>query len=129
MERSDAKSHDGNLANPDKTVTLRDERPGRTRVALASWTPWPHGVGGSLAGHADVDFSGWIVKAIPIFRKGDGTFSAGVPTMPEVDRDGIQLRDQNGKRRYGSLVRFSGDGKERWQRIVLEALAAGGIAP
>jgi hypothetical protein len=94
---------------------------------LVEFKPWPY-ENAHLIGHVTVDFSGWVVHRIPVFRKGDGTLSVGVPNAPEVDTEGRQrLRD--GKRAYWALITFSGDGKARWERSVLAALDAGGFAP
>ncbi|HEY5299764.1 MAG TPA: hypothetical protein VIJ55_03715 [Acetobacteraceae bacterium] len=102
------------------------EAPRERTARLISWTPWlaPNP---SLVGHADVDFDGWVVFRIPIFRRKDGGLSAGAPSAAEVDRDGVQQRDAAGKRKFWAVISFSGVGKERWQRAVLAALADGGI--
>jgi hypothetical protein len=96
---------------------------------LVSFEPWPtpHP---SLAGHATVDFNGWIVSKIAIFRRRDGTLSAGVPSYPQIDADGRVRVDDAGKRLYVAAIRFVGDGaQERWQRAVLTALADAGVSP
>lgn len=95
---------------------------------LVRFEPWAY-PNDRLVGHCYVDFGGWQIHRIPIFRRKDGTLSAGVPNTPEVDRDGLQLRDENGKRRYAPLMSFSGDGKARWERAVLQALCDAGIVP
>jgi len=95
---------------------------------LVKYEPWPF-PNPSLIGHATVDFSGWIVSKIPIFRRSDGSLSAGVPNAAEVDRDGRQ-KERDGKKQYWSVITFvDGDAKERWMRAVLNALATGGIVP
>jgi hypothetical protein len=99
-----------------------------SRARLVKYEPWslPNA---SLIGHASIDFSGWVVARIPIFRRDDGSLSAGGPSAAEVDAEGRQ-RLNNGKRRYWSVVTFaSSDAWDRWQRAVLGALAAGGITP
>ena len=60
-------------------------------------------------------------------RRSDGTLSAGGPNAAQLDTDGrIKLKD--GKRQYSAVLSFeSNEGGERWQRLVLGALAAGGI--
>jgi hypothetical protein len=82
----------------------------------------------SLIGRATIVFAGgWIVSAIPIFRRADGSLSAGVPSSAQLDADGrIKVRD--GKRQYTPILTFeSAEAKARWQRMVLGALAAAGI--
>jgi hypothetical protein len=90
------------------------------------WKPWLLG-NSSLVGHASVNFSGWVIHRVPVFRKGDGALSVGSPTTPEIDADGrVKMRD--GKRLYSSVLTLEGaDARERWQRAVLAALAAGGV--
>lgn len=82
-------------------------------------TPW----------HAEIDFSGWVVARIPIFRRADCSLSVGVPSAPEVDRDGVQQRDAAGKRKFWSMISFTGNSRDRWNRMVLAALADAGIMP
>jgi hypothetical protein len=99
------------------------------RVArLVDWKPWPFD-NPSLIGHATVAFwGGWVVAAIPIFRKGDGSLSAGVPNEAQLDGDGRVKLKPDGKRSYSAIITFeTADGRARWQRAVLGALAAGGI--
>ena len=64
---------------------------------------------------------------MPVFRKGDGSLSVGTPTAPEIDADGrVKMRD--GKRLYTSVITLeNSEARERWQRSILAALAAGGI--
>lgn len=104
---------------------LRTRNTGPCR--LVSWDPWPFE--SDLLGYCAVDFSGWQILRVPVFRRKDGELSAGIPTSPQVDRDGNAMRDVNGKRKYAPLMAFSGDGKARWERAVLGALCAAGIAP
>jgi hypothetical protein len=94
---------------------------------LIEWKPWPFD-NPSLLGHCAIAFSGgWCVNSIPIFRKGDGSLSVGVPNAAQIDSDGrIKVRD--GKRQYVAVLSFeTAEGRARWQRMVLGALAAGGI--
>lgn len=93
---------------------------------LLRFEPWPF-PNDHLVGHADVDFGGWQINRIPVFRRKDGSLSLGVPSSREVDRDGVQLRDDAGKREYAAMTSFSGDGKARWEHAVLGALSDAGI--
>lgn len=94
---------------------------------LVAWKPWPF-ENPSLIGHCSVAFAGgWTIHAIPVFRKGDGSISPGTPDIPQLDREGrIKLRD--GKRWYEKALTFeTTEGRERWRRMVLAALADAGI--
>jgi hypothetical protein len=99
------------------------------RVArLVSWTPWPF-ENPSLIGHAAVAFSGgWVVSQIPVFRRGDGRLSAGVPNAAQLDGEGRVKLKPDGKRSYAAIISFeTGAARTRWNSLVLDALAAGGI--
>jgi hypothetical protein len=67
-----------------------------------------------------------VVHQIPVFRSKDG-LSVGVPNAAQLDSEGrVKMRD--GKRQYTSVLSFeTADGRERWRRLVLGALAQGGI--
>jgi hypothetical protein len=113
--------------HPLPALSEREARPAPCR--LASWTPW-HQPNPSLVGHCDVVFAGgWRINGVPVFRRGDGSWSAGAPTSPQIDRDGRQRTDLAGKRLYSPLLQFeTAQARERWQSAVLGALAAAGIA-
>jgi hypothetical protein len=106
-----------------QTAVPRSERGCR----LVTWKPWPF-PNSSLIGHADVGVGGLIVHRVPVFRRGDGTLSVGVPNAPEVDADGCQKVRDDGKRQYWSVLSFaSGEARSRWNRLVLAALSDAGI--
>jgi hypothetical protein len=109
----------------DVTTTVR---PPPTVARLVEYKSWPQ-ANSALIGHATVDFGGWIVCEIPVFRRGDGGLSTAGPSAASVDKDGRQKTLPNGKREYWAAIRFEGDGKERWERAVLGALAAAGVTP
>lgn len=89
------------------------------RAALRSGT--------SLPGYAAVDFGGWVVNEIPIFRGADGRLSPGVPTAPDIGPDGRQ-RERDGKRQYRKILTFPAQNRFlRYQETVLLALAHAGI--
>jgi hypothetical protein len=79
-------------------------------------------------GHASVAFAGgWVVHGIPVFRRADSSLSVGVPNAAQLDAEG-RIKQRDGKRDYKSILSFeTAEGRERWQRMVLGALAAGGI--
>jgi hypothetical protein len=83
----------------------------------------------ALIGHCAIAFAGgWCVNAIPIFRRGDGSLSVGVPSAAQLDHDGQIKLKPDGKRAYTAILTFeTGTGHDRWQRLVLAALAAAGI--
>jgi hypothetical protein len=97
------------------------------RARLVDWRPVADNP--SLAGRATIDFDGWVVAGIPIFKKGGGSLSSGVPSCPVLAPDGTHAVDQAGKRRYVPVITF-GDcaARERWDRAVLAALADAGVA-
>jgi hypothetical protein len=109
--------------SPHSIAPRRTERACR----LVQWSPVDNNP--SLIGRATIAFAGgWIVSAIPIFRRGDGSLSAGVPSSAQLDADGhIKVRD--GKRQYVSVIFFeTAEAKARWARMVLGALAEAGVA-
>lgn len=118
----------------DRLMTLNDaadvalRRCSAPLCRLLRYEPWPY-PNDHLLGHADVDFDGWEIHRIPIFRRRDGMLSPGVPSAALLDRDGVQLRDDNGKRRYTLMMGFSAEGKSRWERTILAALSDAGITP
>jgi hypothetical protein len=83
----------------------------------------------SLIGKATVTFAGgWTVPSIPIFKRADGSLSAGTPSYPVVGPDGVQQRDEAGKRQYTAALFFTDNqGRRRWSELVLAALADAGI--
>jgi hypothetical protein len=83
----------------------------------------------SLIGHCAIAFAGgWIVNAVPVFRRGDGSLSVGVPNAAQLDAEGrIKLKDS--KRQYVAVLAFeTTEARERWQRMILAALADAGVA-
>lgn len=101
----------------------QDERSCR----LIEWKPWPFD-NPSLLGHCAVAFAGgWTVHQIPVFRRADGSLSAGVPNAAQLDSEG-RIKQRDGKRQYTPVLSFeTAEARERWQRLVLGALALGGI--
>jgi hypothetical protein len=93
------------------------------------WKPWPFD-NPSLIGHATIAFAGgWVINAIPVFKRSDGSISAGVPSLPTLDGEGRVKLKPDGKRDYHAVISFeSGEARERWQRLVLGALDAAGIS-
>jgi hypothetical protein len=94
---------------------------------LIEWKPWPFD-NPSLIGHCAIAFAGgWVVHLIPVFRRGDGSLSVGVPNAAQLDAEG-RIKQRDGKRDYKPILTFeTAEARERWQRMVLGALAAAGI--
>lgn len=114
------------VRQPDLPVLPRQPGAGARLVAFEPW-PLPNP---SLAGHATIDFSGWIVAKIPIFRGRDGGLSVGSPSYPKIDADGRVRVDEVGKRQYSAAITFGNhDAKWRFTRAVLGALEAAGVQP
>jgi hypothetical protein len=109
---------------PDVVAIPRPDPPAR----LLGYRPWDRP--GSLHAHCDVDISGFQFFRVPIFVRADGTWSVGVPSAPELDGEGRHRIDENGKRLYWPLLKFSSrERRQRWERLVLNALADAGITP
>jgi hypothetical protein len=109
-------------ANRQSIAARRTERACR----LVQWTPVDNNP--SLIGRATIAFvGGWVVGGIPVFRRADGSLSAGVPNSAQLDAEGrIKVRD--GKRQYASILTFeTAEAKARWGRMVLGALAEAGV--
>jgi hypothetical protein len=84
----------------------------------------PHGNGdGTLRGHADLEFANGIrVLGTPVFNTDRGP-GVGTSSIHLIDRDGVQLRDENGQRRYDPAITFSSSlARQRWEAAVLAAL-------
>jgi hypothetical protein len=94
---------------------------------VVEWRPWPFD-NPSLIGHCAVAFAGgWVMHGIPMFRTKDGSLSVGVPNAAQLDAEG-RIKQRDGKRDYKSIVSFeTTEGRERWQRLVLAALADAGV--
>jgi hypothetical protein len=116
----------GAMSDSQQVAAPRTERLAR----LLEWRPWPF-ENPSLIGHCAVAFAGgWEVREIPVFRRADGSLSVGTPEAAEIDRDGRVKLKPDGKRSYRKLITFaSNEARERWRRMVLFALAEGGIGP
>lgn len=123
----------GTLPVPVQTDSQAVSRPvaPTRRPAGCRLTEWkPVDGNPALVGRCTVCFQGgWIVSAIPIFRRADNTLSAGTPSSPVLDPNGVQLRDENGKRRYSAIITFeTKEARSRWNDAILAALSEGGVA-
>jgi hypothetical protein len=115
--------HDLPIVRDKPAPALRSDR----ACHLVEWKPWSQ-PNPSLLGHCAVAFTGgWVVHGIPVFRRGDGSLSVGVPNAAQLDSEG-RIKQRDGKRDYKSILTFeTTEARERWARMVLGALASGGI--
>jgi hypothetical protein len=116
---------DNNLPKPPHQVVAA---PRTTACRLVSWTPWSF-PNNALIGRCAIAFAGGlVVHRVPVFKRADGSLSVGTPDAPEIDGDGRVRLTADGKKQYAKVITFeTTEGRERWQRMVLAALAAGGI--
>jgi hypothetical protein len=69
-----------------------------------------------------------LCRRHPVFRGADGSLSVGVPNAAQLDGEGRVKLKPDGKRDYKSIISFeTTEGRERFQRLVLAALADAGI--
>lgn len=82
----------------------------------------------TLFGYATIAFGSLVINDIPIFRSPDGDLSPGIPGCVELGADG-RAREQDGRKKYRPSFGFlTQEGRSRYERDVLGALADGGIA-
>ena len=89
-------------------------------IQIREWRPLRKG---SLVGFAKVELpSGMILNDVTILS-GDRGAWASPPSKPMIDRDGIAMKDANGKLKYSPVVEFaSKEVRERFSNAVVEAL-------
>lgn len=80
---------------------------------------------GALVGFVTVTMpSGLTLHEVSVLET-SGRFWASPPSKPMIDRHGVAMIDDNGKRRFASLIEFADrDTRSRWSAAVLEALRA-----
>ena len=78
---------------------------------------------GSLIGFVSVSMpSGITIHEISVLET-NGKFWASPPSKPMIDRHGVVMIDDAGKRRYSALIEFADrDTRSRWSDSVVEAL-------
>jgi hypothetical protein len=91
---------------------------------LLDWRPFPNSTS-ALVGHAVIEMpSGLVIPDIPAFQKG-GRISVGLPSKPLVAGNGVQLRDETGKRRYSPTISFATPAaRTRWGEAIAALLEA-----
>ncbi len=68
--------------------------------------------------------SGLIIHDVSLHQKNNSTWAAP-PSKPMINRDGIVLRDDNGKIRYSPIIEFASKKlRDRWSDAVVDALKA-----
>lgn len=79
----------------------------------------------SLLGFARVQFpSGLIIADVTVLNGERGPW-ASPPSKPQIDRDGMVLKDVNGKIKYTPILDFvSREKRNQWSQAVVDALQA-----
>ncbi len=91
-------------------------------VQIRDWRPLRKG---SLLGFAKVELPSGMVLADVTILVGDRGPWASPPSKPLIDRDGMVIKDANGKTRYSPVVEFtSKDIREKFSAAVIESLRA-----
>jgi hypothetical protein len=87
---------------------------------IQDFTPMPRN---TLLGFATIQApSGMILHDVTVHRQGDSV-GALPASKPMLGRDGMQLKDPNGKLRWQPIVSFKDKPtRDRWSRAVVEAL-------
>jgi DNA-binding cell septation regulator SpoVG len=91
-------------------------------MQIRDWRPMRKG---NLLGFAKVELpSGMILNDVTILA-GDRGAWASPPSKPMIDRDGLAIKDANGKLKYSPLVEFaSKEVRDRFSATVIDALRA-----
>ena len=91
-------------------------------IQIRDWRPMRKG---SLLGFAKVEMtSGLILLDVTILTGERGPW-ASPPSKPMIDRDGVAMKDTNGRVRYSPVVEFaSKQVRERFSAAVVDALRA-----
>ena len=91
-------------------------------IHIRDWRPLRKG---SLVGFVKVELpSGMILNDVTVLS-GDRGAWASPPSKPMIDRDGIAMKDANGKLKYSPVIEFaSKEVRERFSNAVVEALRA-----
>jgi hypothetical protein len=91
-------------------------------VRILDWTGRRSGM---LHGFVTVQFpSGLIFHECAVFEK-LGTFWASPPGKPRIGRDGMAVKEPNGRTKYDDVVTFADKARrDLWSNTVIEALKA-----
>jgi hypothetical protein len=102
------------------------------RSKLVSW--WAASGDSTLVGYAAIalpaPFDGIVIGQIPAFRDPEtGAWNVGQPMQWQIDGTG-KVKVFNGVRQHQKIITFQNrEARERWRRIVLQAMADGGVGP
>lgn len=102
---------------------MRAEPQTRSRAVLRSWRPLRRG--STLLGFAAISLpNGLLIDGISIHRRGERRW-AQLPRRPMLDADGLALRDEGGKIRYASQLRWATHGlSARFGQRVIQLVVA-----
>lgn len=89
-------------------------------VKILSWREMRRN---SLLGFAKVEFpSGLIVSDVTILTSDRGAW-ASPPSKPMINKEGVALKDDNGKIKYSPIIEFaSKEIRNRWSDAVIAAM-------
>jgi hypothetical protein len=102
-------------ARPDASL-------GRPKLRLLSWKPL---VKNNLRGFATVELPIWLkIHHIPVLVGRNGPW-ASLPSKPQLDRDGRQKTDANGKAAFAPVLEWrSREMSERFSKAVVALVRA-----
>jgi hypothetical protein len=91
-------------------------------MKILEWRPLRRN---TLLGFATVEMpSGMVMAEIGIMRAERGEWAAP-PSKPQIDRDGVGMKDAAGKLKYTPLISFtSKERRDRFSDAVIEAMRA-----
>ena len=91
-------------------------------VRILDWTPRQSG---ALRGFVDAEFpSGLVLHECCVFEQ-NGRWWASPPAKPQVGRDGMVLKEVNGKTKFAPVVTFADKSRrDLWSSSVIAALRA-----
>lgn len=104
--------------NAAATIVLQD----RLGLLLREWRAIPNA--GALLGRATAELPmvGLVISDVAVFSK-DGRFWAQLPAEPQRGRDGEIIKDERGKTKYRSALRWRDrDLQDRFSRELIEAI-------
>lgn len=94
----------------------------RRALKLLGWEPIDKG--GALLGRATVEFDGLVISQVGIFAK-DGSRWAQLPSEIQRDRDGAIIKDDRGKPKYKSPLKWRNrELQERFSGALIAAIEA-----
>ena len=110
------------MFSPDAaTAAGYGDRPGQHQLRLVSWKAVTKG---SLRGFATIEISSIGLKIHDcVLHVGHGKAWAGLPSRPQIDKDGHHRRDPNGKPAYAPVIEWtSRERRDRFSETVVRAV-------